>query len=397
VEFRDSVREITNLLVKHEPLIRPSSFIGQATSKGAVGLKQGEQGKVVKKFKEGVYNVLVATSIGEEGLDIGEVDLIICFDAQASPTRMVQRMGRTGRKRDGRCIMLLSEGTEENTYKKSQQKKKTIFKTIVDKQHTSFELYSFNERMIPDDINPKPEYMSLVIPMFQQPEDKKKRRKKEEDEDDTSLEGFLNAAQEKYYREHFELRVVDEHLAELHPEKWSSDQIIATPVGQVCHNRLTQTLIATTQFIQEHQTDIEDHYGMEMALHVDKDDLMLSQSTTKILKRKLELDQVNSTSTFKPKPQKQKPKQAEDDSRYVTETLPPKNEEDDVLEGWRSSTTKRQKVEEPVNLVDEDNSMDAIATHAQVDHNQYLVDEDDDYDAFVPLIEEPVQSIARYA
>jgi hypothetical protein len=33
--------------------------------------------------------VLVATSIGEEGLDIGEVDLIVCYDAQKTPIRMV--------------------------------------------------------------------------------------------------------------------------------------------------------------------------------------------------------------------------------------------------------------------------------------------------------------------
>jgi Fanconi anemia group M protein len=58
--------------------------------------------KVIVDFKEGGYNVLVATCIGEEGLDIGEVDLIVCFDAQNSPVRMIQRMGRTGRKRAGR-------------------------------------------------------------------------------------------------------------------------------------------------------------------------------------------------------------------------------------------------------------------------------------------------------
>lgn len=48
----------------------------------------------------------MATSIGEEGLDIMEVDLVICFDANVSPLRMVQRMGRTGRKHDGRVDIL---------------------------------------------------------------------------------------------------------------------------------------------------------------------------------------------------------------------------------------------------------------------------------------------------
>lgn len=54
----------------------------------------------------GGYNVIVATSIGEEGLDIMEVDLVICFDANISPLRMIQRMGRTGRKHDGRVDIL---------------------------------------------------------------------------------------------------------------------------------------------------------------------------------------------------------------------------------------------------------------------------------------------------
>ena len=51
--------------------------------------------------------------MGEEGLDIGEVDLIVCFDASASPIRLVQRMGRTGRKRSGRIVILVTEGKEE--------------------------------------------------------------------------------------------------------------------------------------------------------------------------------------------------------------------------------------------------------------------------------------------
>jgi len=67
----------------------------------------------MSKFRQGVYNTLVSTSVGEEGLDIGEVDLIICYDAKNSPIRQVQRMGRTGRKRKGRIIVLVTEGKEE--------------------------------------------------------------------------------------------------------------------------------------------------------------------------------------------------------------------------------------------------------------------------------------------
>lgn len=47
---------------------------------------------MIRKFKAGEFNVLVSTSIGEEGLDIGEVDMIVCYDAQKTPIRMVRHL-----------------------------------------------------------------------------------------------------------------------------------------------------------------------------------------------------------------------------------------------------------------------------------------------------------------
>jgi len=69
--------------------------------------------QVMSRFKSGDFNVLIATSVAEEGLDIGEVDLIICLEANKSPIKFVQRLGRTGRKRSGKCITLLTEGKEQ--------------------------------------------------------------------------------------------------------------------------------------------------------------------------------------------------------------------------------------------------------------------------------------------
>jgi ATP-dependent DNA helicase MPH1 len=80
----------------------------------------------------------VCTSIGEEGLDIGEVDLIVCYDASASPIRMLQRMGRTGRKRDGKIILLMTEGREEENHKKSQQGYKNVQKSINEGRKMNF-------------------------------------------------------------------------------------------------------------------------------------------------------------------------------------------------------------------------------------------------------------------
>jgi ATP-dependent DNA helicase MPH1 len=73
-------------------------------------LRQRDQLELIEKYKRGEINTLVSTSIGEEGLDIGEVDCIVCYDGGHSPIRAIQRRGRTGRKRAGEVYMLLMEG-----------------------------------------------------------------------------------------------------------------------------------------------------------------------------------------------------------------------------------------------------------------------------------------------
>jgi len=68
----------------------------------------------------------------------------VCFDAQNSPVRMIQRMGRTGRKREGRCVILVTEGAEDKVYKNSVSKKNSVYRAIQEKQvkfcNTRFEM-----------------------------------------------------------------------------------------------------------------------------------------------------------------------------------------------------------------------------------------------------------------
>ena len=102
-ELRETIRDILSVIECRRPLVRPHMFIGQGLSnkKGgdeaevrndmaAQGMKQKQQREVIKRFRQGDFNVLVATSIGEEGLDIGEVDLIVNFTTSRSCTRMIQ-------------------------------------------------------------------------------------------------------------------------------------------------------------------------------------------------------------------------------------------------------------------------------------------------------------------
>ncbi|RLN55501.1 hypothetical protein BBJ29_002994 [Phytophthora kernoviae] len=88
-QYRASVSEIVALLRQLAPLLNVQPFIGQGASgkaKENKGQSQKVQQDIVRRFRLGEFNVLVATCIAEEGLDIGEVDLIVSFDALTSPS-----------------------------------------------------------------------------------------------------------------------------------------------------------------------------------------------------------------------------------------------------------------------------------------------------------------------
>ncbi|XP_036007077.1 Fanconi anemia group M protein isoform X2 [Fundulus heteroclitus] len=164
--FRESVQEIAGMLNRHAPLIRVMTFMGQASAgKGVKGFTQKEQLEVVHRFRQGGFNTLVSTCVGEEGLDIGEVDLIVCFDAQKNPTRLVQRMGRTGRKRQGRIVIILAEGREERTYNQSQSNKRSVYKSITGNR-SGFRMYPSSPRMLPDGVNPQLHKMYITCGQF---------------------------------------------------------------------------------------------------------------------------------------------------------------------------------------------------------------------------------------
>ncbi|XP_066177562.1 Fanconi anemia group M protein isoform X2 [Sylvia atricapilla] len=159
--FRDSVQEIAEMLARLRPTVRAMTFVGHSTGKSTKGFTQKEQLEVVRRFREGGYNTLVSTCVGEEGLDIGEVDLIVCFDAQRSPVRLVQRMGRTGRRRHGRIVVILAQGREERTYNQSQCNKRSIHKAISGNKTLHF--YQHSPRMVPEGFNPKVHKMFITV------------------------------------------------------------------------------------------------------------------------------------------------------------------------------------------------------------------------------------------
>jgi Fanconi anemia group M protein len=120
--YRETADRVTQALARI-PGIRPMRFVGQASRGEDVGLSQKEQQEILEQFRAGTVNVLVATSIGEEGLDIPQVDLVVFYEPVPSEIRTIQRRGRTGRSAAGRVVMLVTTDTRDEAYFYSARRK----------------------------------------------------------------------------------------------------------------------------------------------------------------------------------------------------------------------------------------------------------------------------------
>jgi len=128
-QYRDNAVNIVNEL-NNIPDIRAQLFVGQ-TKKGETGLSQKEQKEVLDKFRQGEFNILVATSVGEEGLDVPKVPLVIFYEPIPSAIRTIQRRGRTGRHEAGKVIVLMALETRDVGYKWSaHHKEKRMYRTL---------------------------------------------------------------------------------------------------------------------------------------------------------------------------------------------------------------------------------------------------------------------------
>ncbi|XP_055624811.1 uncharacterized protein LOC129767689 isoform X2 [Toxorhynchites rutilus septentrionalis] len=164
-EFRDSVAMIHRMLQQNRPLIKPKCIVGQGgTTGGLRAVSQKEQIAAMKDFRTGVCNTLIATCVAEEGIDIGSVDLIICFDTTKNPVRFVQRIGRTGRQRTGKVLMLVTEGREHDTLKEVMSSKDKTNQKLARSREILNVLYRHSPRLVPTEFDPKCVETWITIP-----------------------------------------------------------------------------------------------------------------------------------------------------------------------------------------------------------------------------------------
>jgi Fanconi anemia group M protein len=126
--YRDSVNVINEKL--NSIGIKSEILIGKA---GETGLKQKKQVETVQRFRDGDTKVLVATRVGEEGLDISQVNLVVFYDNVPSSIRFIQRRGRTGRKTSGRLVVLIAKDTIDEIYYWIGKRKMASAKTVGEK------------------------------------------------------------------------------------------------------------------------------------------------------------------------------------------------------------------------------------------------------------------------
>ena len=128
--YRDTTMRIVKELEKFEE-VKVERFVGQASKKDDEGLSQKKQKEIIERFRLGEFNVLVATSVAEEGLDIPEVDMVILFEPVPSEIRSIQRRGRTARKKSGEVVILMAENTRDEGYYWASKKKERQMKLTV--------------------------------------------------------------------------------------------------------------------------------------------------------------------------------------------------------------------------------------------------------------------------
>lgn len=108
-QYRSTIKRLEELLNLNG--IEARAFVGKKD-----GVTQAQQQETIQQFRDSKFRVLVATSIGEEGLDIPSVDAVIFYEAIPNEIRNIQRRGRAGRMKYGEVFILVALKTKDETY-----------------------------------------------------------------------------------------------------------------------------------------------------------------------------------------------------------------------------------------------------------------------------------------
>ena len=112
-ESRDTAEALVDFL---DASFDVHKFVGQGDKEGSDGMTQTQQQETLDDFRDGAFEVLVSTSVAEEGLDVPEVDLVCFYEPVPTAIRSIQRKGRTGRQAEGQVVVLMAEDTRDEAF-----------------------------------------------------------------------------------------------------------------------------------------------------------------------------------------------------------------------------------------------------------------------------------------
>jgi ERCC4-related helicase len=139
-QYRDTIDTIVEYLSSsNQTDLKVERFVGQANRLENKGMDQKSQVEVLERFRNKMFNVLVSSSIGEEGLHVPDVDLVVFYEAVPSEIRSIQRRGRTGRTMPGRVAILIAEDTVDEVYYYSSFYKEQRMRKIISSQNSSLD------------------------------------------------------------------------------------------------------------------------------------------------------------------------------------------------------------------------------------------------------------------
>ncbi|XP_071957148.1 ATP-dependent RNA helicase DHX58-like isoform X2 [Antedon mediterranea] len=141
VQTRLDAEELTQKLNSHSFFksqnIRALKLVGHGSDRKprkdgttAPGMSVSRQRQALQCIKRKMYQVIVATSVAEEGVDIPQCDLVILLYTPSSTTALVQLRGRA-RKRDSRLIILQNDVTYDDI-RNLLENERNIEKVIAD-------------------------------------------------------------------------------------------------------------------------------------------------------------------------------------------------------------------------------------------------------------------------
>jgi len=162
--FRDTAVEVTETLEQLDDA-RVSRFVGQSSRGSDKGFSQKKQVEVLEGFRNNEFNILVATQVGEEGLDIPECNLVIFYDCVPSVVPYIQRKGRTGRRAPGRVVIFVAKGTHDEFYHWSVMSKlKKMPKALEEVEDIEKEKQTSLDEFVSDEPQEDSEPLTRIAP-----------------------------------------------------------------------------------------------------------------------------------------------------------------------------------------------------------------------------------------